>query len=327
MKRKFKNAFIIFSGLFVGVTIGYFGVFGIKNISNFIVVQAYYVKDKINIKEFSQGASSVMHNFDFFSTAESSVISYDKTFKISTDAPKIEINSKSFLVGDVETGRIILSKEKDKIFPIASITKLMTAIISDYELGLENIIRISKRAVSTYGRQGRLIAGEEYKISDILYALLLESSNDAAEAIAESVVRDNFLAKMNEKAKELKMYNTYFDDPSGLSSKNVSSVNNLFELSVYIYNNKSYIFDMTTEDSFKYKKKNWKSNSQLKNYDFYLGGKNGYTHEAGHTQVAILKTKVGEGYRDLVFIVLNTNDIKDSMNELKRYVESYVKYE
>src|SRR6266568_4848912 len=141
--------------------------------------------------------------------------------KDTNGGPKV--SAKAFLVGDLNTGEVILSKNQDEKFPIASVSKLMTALVAKQIMKPNDTAKISKTVLATEGTNGELHLGQKIQISNLLYPLLLESSNDAAEAIAEYFNRDNFISKMNEAAQSLKMSSTSYGDPSGLSKNNQST--------------------------------------------------------------------------------------------------------
>lgn len=252
----------------------------------------------------------------------------------SSDFPNI--HSTTFLVGDVETGQIIASKQRDAVHPIASLTKLMTAVVADEKIGLQEETVISKTAISTYGSSGNLRRGEKYNIETLLYPLLLSSSNDAAEAIAEFDNRHAFMLDMNSKTKELNMENTYYDDPSGLSAKNVSSVNDLFKLVRYVDKYRRYIFEITNTKRYRdtNTRTTWYNNSRFTGLDNYFGGKNGYTDEAGKTNIAIyelpLEIKNGgkeEGYRKVAIIVFDSRNPLSDTKSIVNYLNKFVYYE
>ena len=113
--------------------------------------------------------------------------------------------AKAYLVGDLNTGEIIISKNQDQKSPMASVSKLMTAYVSTQIMQKDDTVTISKKALETQGTNGELKLGQKIKTTDILYPLLLESSNDAAEAIAEHFGRDIFISKMNRQAQNLQI--------------------------------------------------------------------------------------------------------------------------
>ena len=99
-------------------------------------------------------------------------------------------------------GEIILQKNKDQKFPIASVSKLFTAIVSAEKQNQDEVTQISAQALQTEGENGELYLGQKIKVKDLIYPMLLESSNDAAEAIAEYSGRHTFIEQMNQKVKE-----------------------------------------------------------------------------------------------------------------------------
>ncbi len=254
-----------------------------------------------------------------------------RNYYVEEDAKFPNISAKYFLVGDIETNQVIFSRGEDASVPIASVTKLMTAVIADEKIGLEKETVVSSRAVSTTGEQGNLNRGEKYTIEELLYPLLLESSNDAAEVISEFDNRYTFLLDMNERAKILNLEKTSFEDPSGLSSKNVSSVKDLFSLSQYIYKYRSFIFEITQEKNYRLGRKVWHSNSRFKGDKNYLGGKNGYISAAGKTNVGLFSVKLNGdadfGERKIAIIILNTQDIERDTRNILSFLQKNVRYE
>lgn len=124
---------------------------------------------------------------------------------------------------DADTGRVLSARNEMVRHPPASVTKLMTLYlileaVSAGELELETPVRASRRAQSMGGTQVYLAEGEVNSVEDLLYALMLQSANDAAVALAEKLSGnvENFVGKMNEKAKALGMENTCFSTPHGL---------------------------------------------------------------------------------------------------------------
>ena len=187
-------------------------------------------------------------------------------FYINKDTKQqLKLSAKAYLVGDLNTGEVILSKNQEDKFPIASISKLMTALVANLVMKSDDTTKVSKKAINTKGTNGELKFGEKIKISTLLYPLLLESSNDAAEVIAEYFTRDSFIAKMNEQTNILKMSGTVYEDPSGLSSNNQSTVSDIFKLTGYLNKEKIEILQITTKKSYSNK-----SRVQKRRFDFIV---------------------------------------------------------
>ncbi len=235
------------------------------------------------------------------------------------------VTAKSFLAADLKTGEIILEQNQDLVAPIASVSKLMTGLVAEEKMDLQKMAIVSRDSYNTYGAQGSLVLGEKIRLYDLMYPLLMESSNDAAEVIADAYPAGHveFLAEMNKKAKELGMKDTYYEDPSGLDPKNVSSVHDLLKLARYIYQNKPVIYDMTRVRNYAILKHQWNNLNRFLNYDTFLGGKNGYIDESRKTGVSLFDVTMAKGGKRSVVIVLLKSDDREGdavkiMNFLKK---------
>lgn len=249
-----------------------------------------------------------------------------RVFYISNQDKKPRVSSASYLVADLDTGKVLLSKNINQQLPIASVTKLMTAVVADEVLGLDYETTVTARAVDTYGTQGNLRKGEKYTVAELFYPLLLESSNDAAETLALAKDRLSFLSDMNAKAKSIGLVNTEFDDASGLSQYNKSTVTDLFRLTQYIHEYRKYIFEITTEKKKDLRNKTWFSNSRFRSDDSYVGGKNGFTDEALKTQVTLFETDFDGEKRTIAYIVLRSDDVGADISALRNFVEKNVEF-
>ena len=259
---------------------------------------------------------------------ENSEAKYFYFNKASRDAlKKIKISAQSFIVGDLNTGEIIMIKNQDKAYPIASVSKLMTALVTK-EVGKEtDIATVSSKALSTYGENGNFKKGEKIKTSDLLYPLLLESSNDAAAVLAEHYGGNSFIQKMNEVAKNLKMSSTAFGDPSGLSIKNKSTVGDIFKLTGYIRQNKQEVLNITTKRSYTNKKHTWFSTNQFLHEDGYIGGKSGYTDPAKQTVVSTFSLPLAKsGTRPIAIVLLQSKDRQKDVLTIVKYLKKNIYY-
>jgi poly-gamma-glutamate synthesis protein (capsule biosynthesis protein) len=250
---------------------------------------------------------------------------YFYTNKEASAGPKV--SAKAFLVGDLDTGEVIVSKNQDKKLPIASVSKLMTAVVATEIAKPEDTTTISKKALDTYGTNGALRLGEKIQISDLLYPLLLESSNDAAEAVALHFDREDFISKMNQKADGLKMSGTSFEDPSGLSPNNQSTVSDIFKLTGYIAKQQPSLIDITTKRSYSNKKHSWSNISQFLGKDGYIGGKSGYTDAARQTVVSLFSLPLGQNTsRPIAITLLGSTDRKRDVESILKYLEKNIYY-
>jgi hypothetical protein len=261
--------------------------------------------------------------------ATQNTISFNEKGVYSTKAgakfPKV--TAKSYLVADLESGAIITAYGEKIQLPIASLSKMMTALVSLETLNQYQETTVSRAAFGTYGAQGNLLTGEKIKISNLLYPLLLESSNDAAEVLAEFAGRNTFIKNMNDKAISIGLKNTSFEDPSGLSKNNVSTAEDLFKLARYIFKYKSYIFEITKLKDYTQGKHTWYNNSKFRNDKNYLGGKNGYTDEAHHTLVTMVELPLGEfEKRKIAIVILNAEKTEPDARAIILYLLNNVYY-
>lgn len=240
---------------------------------------------------------------------------------------KPALSAEAYIVGDLNTGEIILLKNQDKKYPIASVSKLMTALVANDLKEDGDIAQVSARALATYGQNGGFYTGEKIKISDLFHPLLLESSNDAAEIIAEYFGRDAFLKQMNEHAAGLKMTSTFYNDPSGLSADNQSTVSDLFKMAGYISQKEPELLKITTEKSYSNKKHTWFSNNQFLHKTEYLGGKSGFTNPALQTVISVFNLPLGENItRPVGIVLLRSQDRQKDVNSILNYLKKYVYY-
>ncbi len=144
------------------------------------------------------------------------------------------LQSAAFMIADQATGNVILEKNSDAVLPIASITKLMTAmVVLDARLGLNDLLTISQDDVDTLrGSSSHVPVGTELSREDMLRLALMSSENRASAALARNYPGGvpAFVAAMNRKAVSLGLRDTRFSDSTGLNSANVSSARDLVKM-------------------------------------------------------------------------------------------------
>ncbi len=233
-----------------------------------------------------------------------------------------KVTATAYLIGDVDTGEVIYEKNGDQVNPLASISKLMTAVIAKEQLSPDRVAIVSRDSYNTFGAEGELLLGEKMRVADLMYPLLMESSNDGAEVLADDFGHEKFMLEMNKKAKVLGMHDTYYEDPSGLNAKNVSTVDDYFILARYIRQKFPEIYDTTRVRQFSILKHQWTNKNAFLNYDNYEGGKNGFIDEAKKTGVELFDTTMARGgKRHLVIIVLKSDDRTGDVLKLLKFVE------
>ncbi len=207
---------------------------------------------------------------------------------------------------DGETGRVLYEKNGEDIRPMASTTKIMTLILALEYGNMDDIVTVSSYAAKMPDVQLGIKEGEQYKLKDLYYSLMLESHNDVAVAIAEHIGGDvdTFALMMNNKAKELGLNNTYFITPNGLDStdSNGTHSTNAVELGLIM---KYCVMESSQKDAFieicqtrEYTFKDYNNirsytvenkNTYLDMMEGSIAGKTGFTADAGYCYVAAVK--------------------------------------
>lgn len=246
--------------------------------------------------------------------------------------PFTEIAAKSAILTDESVSKIFYQKNIYEKLPIASLTKLMTAITIFENTDLNDVAIISKSAVNQEGDAGNFIVNEKTSIENLLKALLIESSNDAAFALEEYMASKNIdlINTMNIKSKALEMKDTHFSSSSGLIDEdNYSTVYDLSKLVSYSLKNRKLwdILNMQSADILSadktYNHRLTNSNQLLKKLPEILGGKTGYTEKSGGC--LLVSVKINEETK-IIGIILGSNDRFGEMEKLINWVKSAYRF-
>ena len=251
-------------------------------------------------------------------------------FPISVNA-KMDTSTSS-IVMDMDSKRILYSKNKDEKRLIASITKIMTATIALENGKLDDTYEAGDEILEMYGTSIYLEYKEKMSLEDLLYGLMLRSGNDAAVVIANNISKDeeSFVKLMNEKAKKIGMTNTSFSNSHGLDekTKNYSTANDMALLSSYAYTKHPEYRKIVGTKKYNAKTENksylwYNRNKLLNSYSYCTGGKNGYTPSAGRTLVTNAEK---DGLR-LTVVTLNDGGEYTTHKNLYEYAfDKYKKY-
>ena len=234
-------------------------------------------------------------------------------------ANDFDVSVDSAILLEAETGEVIFEKNADKKVPPASITKIMTLLLSmeaieDGKLNLDDKIEVSRKAESMGGSQIFLPAGVELKLEKLLEAVSMASANDASVAVAEAVggSYNNFIAMMNERANELGMKNTNFVNSTGLPAENHYSTARDISIMAreLIKHEKVLEWTSTWLDYIELPERKAmvvNTNELIKKYDGLDGLKTGHTQEAGF---CLAGTAENNNMR-LISVVLNGDTLKE----------------
>lgn len=237
-----------------------------------------------------------------------------------------EVSAASAYVLDIETGLAVFEREADIQRPIASVTKLFSSAMFLSTVERDATTTITWADLASEGRAGRLEYGAVMTNHELLFPVLLESSNDAS-AVMRRVTSESVVAHMNEYADAWNAPNTAFADASGLSSRNVSTARELAEISFRLYEEYPHIFDITQLPQYLGESGAWLNNNPFVGESGYVGGKHGYTHEANRTAVAFFDELLPSGSeRRFVYVLLGSHDLVGDMSALRTYVTEQVDF-
>lgn len=236
--------------------------------------------------------------------------------------PLPKVSAKSFLIADISTGTVYAEKDADTARPIASISKLLTALVANETIHFDRTLTVnSDDRAETEGSPGSILKGDTFTVGELLYPLLMESNNSAAYTLARYNGTENFVRWMNDKAEAIGMTNTHMEDPSGLSPLNVASASDLFLLLRYIEESQSFILNLSREPKKEMRAENGRRytfanfNHFAGNKEF-LGGKIGYTPEARETFVSVFELPVQGVTTTVAVVILASEERKGDVEKL-----------
>ena len=235
------------------------------------------------------------------------------SIRVQAEGTPENLYARSAVLMDADTGRILFGKNDNEVMPMASTTKIMTLLVTLEHADLDEIVEVSARAASMPDVQLHIREGERYRLQDLCYSLMLESHNDSAVAIAEHVggTVEGFAAMMNQKAKHLGCYHTYFITPNGLDAedehgKHSTTARDLARIMRCCIKNETFL-SITREPSWTFTDMDGNRSFTVQNKNAFLQmmegaltGKTGFTNEAGYCYVGALE----RGEKRLIAVVL-----------------------
>lgn len=222
-------------------------------------------------------------------------------------SPKLEIDAESYVVGDIETGEIIMGKELDKVLPLTNLTKFMTAFV---ELGIVN--QQNNALVSNSLGESKLSGGQKILAAELVYPMIMESDDRAAETVAAQIGRNYFVSQMNETAKSLGLSSTVFVDPTGKSEENLSTAREVFKLGVNLRNYKNFLFNISQKKIYSSGDLVWKGTNEFINEEGFIGG-------MSDSRSALLLFNIpidGTEGKNIAVVVLGSKDIRSDVSKI-----------
>ena len=243
------------------------------------------------------------------------------------DISDFDIKAKAAIVLDQKTDMVLYSENSKEKMPIASLTKIMTALVVLENVDLDGVVMISKSAFDLDGRKDCLIRNEKINAKDLLKIMLIRSNNSAAVSLAEhtSGSVEEFVKLMNERASLLGLENTNFSNPTGFDSEgNYSTAYDIAQLFDYA-SDKPLIWEILRTQRLNLTSLDKKTKHRLKNTNLLLGrlknitgGKTGLTDEAGQCLVLIVGDPVDD--HKIISVVLGAEDRFLETEKLVRWV-------
>lgn len=239
---------------------------------------------------------------------------------VFSDGPP-SLSAKAAALYEPRTERFVYMKNPNERLPIASTTKIMTALIALESLEPNELIAVDSRAIGIDGSSIYLKEGEILSAEDLIYALMLRSANDAAEALAYKIAGsvEDFADMMNKRAKEMGLEDTCFKNPHGLDADgHYTTAHDLAIISANALKNSKFLqisstYKKTIQSNFE-ERLLVNHNKLLRSYDGCIGVKTGYTKKSG-------RSLVGAAERDGLMLISVTIDAPDDWSDHKKLLD------
>ena len=231
------------------------------------------------------------------------------------------VQASSYIVIEQSTNKILEGSNYDIQRSVASISKIMTAIVAIENVDINKTVKVPKEINKVYGSSIYLKINQEISIKDLLYGLLLRSGNDAAITLAISVSGsvERFVDLMNDKASFLNLKNTYFSNPHGLDEIDNGNISTAYDMAIiYSYCMKNEVFKSIVSSKTYGQFVN--KNRLIRSYEHCTGGKTGFTKIAKRTLI----TSASKDDINLIIVTLNCgNDFNTHKEIYEHYFQNY----
>lgn len=269
--------------------------------------------NKKNIKQIRNRATAIMLAAVLFCRFGASVFAEGT---LQTEAPslqeeeELQLYAQAAVLMDADSGRILYGKNEKDILPMASTTKIMTCILALEYGNLQETVEVSAYAASMPKVKLYVRQGERYRLEDLLYSLMLESHNDSAVVIAEAVGGsvEGFASMMNQKARDIGCFDSYFITPNGLDAVvndngkiHSTTAEDLARIMAYCVTDspaKEKFLEITRTIGYDFTDADGKRSFHCNNHNAFLGmmeealsGKTGFTNQAGYCYVGAVESE------------------------------------
>lgn len=259
------------------------------------------------------------------------VVPEERVEGIAPDGALPRVSASAFIVADLVSGTVYAERDATRPRPIASISKLFTALVARETIRDDRTMTVTRDDQSqTEGVPGSIRASESFTVDELLYPLLMESNNSAAYTLARYEGGEQFIKRINQKTAALGMSATTLDDPSGLSANNVSSPRDLVTLLRHINDYHSIMFDITGARTKTLRAENGRTYTFTNFNHFagdegFVGGKTGFIAEAGQTYAGVFDIPTEAGTSTIAIVVLGSEDRKKDTAALLSWYRNAVR--
>lgn len=235
------------------------------------------------------------------------------------------VSAASYLAADLDSNFVILERSSAECRSVASITKLLTGLIVAEFVNLDKEIAVPEEAIVETSKP-RFRAGEEVSAYNLLFPLLMESSNEAAEIFASKLGPKRLVSLLNAKAQAIGMENSEFADGSGVLGADVSTAKDLFVLAKYLKHNRSFLLNISS-GRLKTSAYGDPVFADLENFNLFsddprfVGGKVGKSSTANETMLAVFNLRISGEERPIAIIVLDSEDVKGDILNIVSWIE------
>ena len=262
-------------------------------------------KNKLKIKKIMDRAAAALLAAALFCCSSVSVRAKDD----GTKKEELQLYAQAAVLMDAESGRVLYGKNEKDVLPMASTTKIMTCILALECGNPDDIVEASAYAASMPKVKLYVKQGESYRLGDLLYSLMLESHNDSAVVIAEAVGGsvEGFASMMNQKARDIGCFDTYFITPNGLDAVvndsgkiHSTTATDLAKIMAYCVTDspaKEQFLEITRTMSYDFTDLDGRRSFHCSNHNAFLGmmeealsGKTGFTNNAGYCYVGAVES-------------------------------------
>ncbi len=297
-----------------------------------VIVVATIIFMKLVLPIFNLGSSGSSVFSTVSTTTSSTVENYDNELKKmpARDWSVLDPNlsAEGILMESLDNNFSFYRYNAYKMWHLASLTKLITAVVVVENVGLDKRIPISTSTMAVEGEAGNLEAGEVYNSEDLLKIMLMESSNRAAAAFEEYIGSDKFLSLAKETMSKIGMTQTVIYDSSGLNDANEGTASDIYLLLKYILENDPEILTWTRLTTLSVQPLNSSRINIVSNIDpiasraDFLGGKTGTTPAAKENLATVLEFK----NQRIVGVILGSNSRFDDLNTLLKWISTAYKF-